>query len=225
MMINILIAEDNRDLRELMGITLRREGYNVIEASDGNVALEKLDHHNVHLIVADIMMPRIDGYDLTKAIRNSGSKIPVLMVTARESLEDKRKAFGNGADDYMVKPIEMDELIMRVQALLRRANIASQKVLRIGGCEINEETLSVVSDGISVDLRLKEFQVLYKLLSYPDKIFTRHALMDEIWGYDNESTPRTVDVHIMRLREKVEFIPYFEIQTVRGLGYRAVIKA
>lgn len=225
MMINILIAEDNRDLRELMGITLRREGYNVIEASDGNVALEKLDHHNVHLIIADIMMPRIDGYDLTKAIRNSGSKIPVLMVTARESLEDKRKAFGNGADDYMVKPIEMDELIMRVQALLRRANIASQKVLRIGGCEINEETLSVVSDGISVDLRLKEFQVLYKLLSYPDKIFTRHALMDEIWGYDNESTPRTVDVHIMRLREKVEFIPYFEIQTVRGLGYRAVIKA
>lgn len=224
-MINILIAEDNRDLRELMSITLRREGYNVIEACDGNVALEQLDHNNVHLIIADIMMPRVDGYDLTKAIRSSGSKVPILMVTARESLDDKRKAFGNGADDYMVKPIEMDELIMRVGALLRRANIASQKVLRIGSCEINEETMSVISDGISVDLRLKEFQVLYKLLSYPDKIFTRHALMDEIWGYDNESTPRTVDVHIMRLREKVDFIPYFEIQTVRGLGYRAVIKA
>lgn len=224
-MINILIAEDNRDLRELMSITLRREGYNVIEASDGNVALEKLDHNSVHLIIADIMMPRIDGYDLTNAIRSSGSKIPILMVTARESLEDKRKAFGSGADDYMVKPIEMDELIMRVQAILRRANITSQKVLKIGGCEINEETMSLVSDGTSVDLRLKEFQLLYKLLSYPDKIFTRHALMDEIWGYDNESTPRTVDVHIMRLREKVEFIPYFEIQTVRGLGYRAVIKA
>ena len=225
-MVTILVVEDNIDLRELIAIRLRRVGYSVLEADNGREALNLLDHNAVHLIVLDVMMPIMDGYELTETLRDAECHIPIIIVTARETLEDKRIGFQKGADDYMVKPIDIDELLLRIEALLRRANIAESKLMRIGDngdCEISEEALAITFRGETIELRQKEFHLLHKLLSYPGRIFTRHALMDEIWGYDNESDPRTVDVHIKRLREKIAAIPYFEIQTVRGLGYKAVL--
>ena len=222
-MVNVLVVEDNIDLRQLIALRLGRVGYHVFQAGNGVEALEVLDHNSIHIMVVDIMMPDMDGYQFTKAVRDTGITTPIIIVTARESLEDKRTGFQAGADDYMVKPIDIDELILRIEALLRRANISDERVLNIKDCVISEESLTVTYGGQTLELRQKEFRLLYMLLSYPGKIFTRHALMDEIWGYDNESDPRTVDVHIKRLRENVAHIPYFEIQTVRGLGYKAVI--
>ena len=222
-MLNILIVEDNLDLRELMSINLRGAGYSVLEAGNGEEALSVLDHSKVHLMIVDLMMPVMDGFELTEAVRNADESIPIMIITAKEALEDKRKSFRKGADDYMVKPIEMEEMLMRVKALLRRADIASDRVLRVGECVLSEDSLTLTKGSDMIEFRLKEFRLLHTLLSYPGKIFTRHALMDEIWGYDNESDYRTVDVHIKRLREKVEDITDFEIQTVRGLGYKVVI--
>lgn len=223
-MLKILVVEDNVDLRELMVINLRSAGYNVLEAGNGAEALDVLDHTKVHLLIVDLMMPVMDGFELTEAIREADDDVPILIVTAKDALDDKRKGFRKGADDYMVKPIEMEEMLMRVKALLRRADIASEKVLKVGECVLSEDALTLVRGSEIIEFRLKEFQLLHMMLSYPGKIFTRHALMDEIWGYDNESDYRTVDVHIKRLREKVEHIDDFEIQTVRGLGYKVVIK-
>ncbi len=222
-MLNILIVEDNLDLRELMSINLRGAGYSVLEAGNGEEALSVLDHSKVHLMIVDLMMPVMDGFELTEAVRNADESIPIMIITAKEALEDKRKSFRKGADDYMVKPIEMEEMLMRVKALLRRADIASDRILRVGECVLSEDSLTLTKASDMIEFRLKEFRLLHTLLSYPGKIFTRHALMDEIWGYDNESDYRTVDVHIKRLREKVEGITDFEIQTVRGLGYKVVI--
>ncbi|MBE6764810.1 MAG: response regulator transcription factor [Ruminococcaceae bacterium] len=222
-MLNILIVEDNLDLRELMSINLRGAGYSVLEAGNGEEALSVLDHSKVHLMIVDLMMPVMDGFELTEAVRNADESIPIMIITAKEALEDKRKSFRKGADDYMVKPIEMEEMLMRVKALLRRADIASDRILRVGECVLSEDSLTLTKGSDMIEFRLKEFRLLHTLLSYPGKIFTRHALMDEIWGYDNESDYRTVDVHIKRLREKVEGITDFEIQTVRGLGYKVVI--
>lgn len=223
-MLKILVVEDNVDLRELMVINLRSAGYNVLEAGNGEEALDVLDHTKVHLLIVDLMMPVMDGFELTEAIREADDDVPILIVTAKDALDDKRKGFRKGADDYMVKPIEMEEMLMRVKALLRRADIASEKVLKVGECVLSEDALTLARGSEMIEFRLKEFQLLHMMLSYPGKIFTRHALMDEIWGYDNESDYRTVDVHIKRLREKVEHIDDFEIQTVRGLGYKVVIK-
>jgi len=222
-MLNILIVEDNLDLRELMSINLRGAGYSVLEAGNGEEALSVLDHSKVHLMIVDLMMPVMDGFELTEAVRNADESIPIMIITAKEALEDKRKSFRKGADDYMVKPIEMEEMLMRVKALLRRADIASDRILRVGECVLSEDSLTLTKGSDMIEFRLKEFRLLHTLLSYPGKIFTRHALMVEIWGYDNESDYRTVDVHIKRLREKVEGITDFEIQTVRGLGYKVVI--
>lgn len=223
-MLKILVVEDNVDLRELMVINLRAAGYNVLEAGNGEEALDVLDHTKVHLLIVDLMMPVMDGFELTEAIREADDDVPILIVTAKDALDDKRKGFRKGADDYMVKPIEMEEMLMRVKALLRRADIASEKLLKVGECVLSEDALTLARGSEMIEFRLKEFQLLHMMLSYPGKIFTRHALMDEIWGYDNESDYRTVDVHIKRLREKVEHIEDFEIQTVRGLGYKVVIK-
>lgn len=222
-MITVLVVEDNIDLRQLIALRLTRSGYEVVQTSNGVEALDTLDHTAVHIMIVDIMMPGMDGYQFTKSVRDSGITTPIIMVTARETLEDKRAGFRSGADDYMVKPIDIDELLLRIEALLRRANISDERLLRVGDCVISEEAMTVTYNGETIDLRQKEFRLLHMLLSYPGRIFTRHALMDEIWGYDNESDPRTVDVHIKRLREKVAGIPGFEIQTVRGLGYRGVI--
>ncbi|MDZ4131554.1 MAG: response regulator transcription factor [Dethiobacteria bacterium] len=223
-MINILVVEDNEKLRQLMCIHLIRAGYNVFEAGTGVEALDALEKEAIHLIVADIMMPKMDGYELTGELRGAGITTPVLLVTAKETLEDKRKGFKTGVDDYMVKPIDMEELLLRVEALLRRSNLSGRHILSIGTSTLNSESLMVTCGECVISLPQKEFLLLHMLLSYPNKIFTRNILMDEIWGYESESDPRTVDVHIMRLREKFADSQYFDLENVRGLGYRAVIK-
>lgn len=223
-MTNILVVEDNQELRGLLRIHLTRAGYAVYEAEDGVKALDTLEHVLIHLIIADIMMPELDGYALTREIREAGMQIPVMMITARDSLEDKRRGFGSGADDYMTKPVDFEEMLLRVEALLRRCNIMQNSVMTVGGCTLHSDTLMVTGEGYSVELRQKEFLLLEKLLSYPMKIFTRQVLMDELWGYDSDSDPRTVDTHVKRLREKLSMVPDFEIQTVRGLGYKAVVR-
>ena len=224
-MTNILVVEDNSSLRQLIRIHLTKAGYTVLEATNGEEALTILDITSVHLIIADIMMPRMDGFELTGALRSANIQIPILIVTARETLEDKRKGFHQGADDYMVKPIIMDELLLRVEALLRRSNIIENHILTAGNMVLNQDSLTVSHrDKIEV-LPQKEFLLLQMLLTYPNKIFTRQALMDEIWGYDSETDPRTVDVHIKRLRERFLDNDDFAIETVRGLGYKAVIKS
>jgi len=223
-MINILIVEDNEQLRKLMCIHLTRAGYNAFEAGNGVEALKVLEDVSIHLIIADIMMPKMDGYELTGELRNANITIPVLMVTARETLEDKRKGFKTGVDDYMVKPIDFEEMLLRVEALLRRSNLSSEHILTVGTTSLDSDALMVNTGNQSISLPQKEFYLLQLLLSYPKKIFTRQTLMDEIWGYDSETDPRTVDVHIKRLREKFLHSEDFDIETVRGLGYKAVIK-
>lgn len=223
-MINILVIEDNEKLRNLLDIHLTRAGYRVFDAQNGLEAMNLLKDAAIHLIIADIMMPKMDGYEFTKELRAARIMTPVIMVTAKGTLEDKRIGFKTGADDYMVKPIDMEELLLRVEALLRRSNLSGKHLLKIGSTTLNTEALMVENAAASVILPQKEFQLLHMLLSYPNKIFTRNTLMDEIWGYESETDPRTVDVHIKRLREKFAQCPDFDIETVRGLGYKAVIK-
>ena len=222
-MTNILVAEDNASLRRLMGIHLRRAGYQVIEAADGQEALEQLALTPAQLIVTDVMMPRLDGYGLVRQLRQAGNDTPILMVTVKDSLEDKRTGFHAGADDYLTKPVDFEELLLRVEALLRRCAMQRSPVTRVGGCTLHADTLLVTGEGYSLELRPREFALLQTLLQSPRKIFTRQMLMDQLWGSESESDPRTVDTHIRRLREKLSEIRDFEIQTVRGLGYRAVI--
>ncbi|WP_202710354.1 response regulator transcription factor [Sporosalibacterium faouarense] len=223
-MVNILVVEDDRNLQKLMKAVLRQQGYNVLSANDGGEALEIIDKSHVDLVISDIMMPNMNGFDLTEALRKSNYNLPILMITAKETLEDKRKGFLVGTDDYMVKPIDMDEMGFRVAALLRRSRIANEARLSIGEIELNYDTLTVKSKEESVLLPKKEFYLLFKLLSYPKQIFTRQQIMDEIWGMDVDTDERTVDVHIKRLREKFSHFEEFEIITVRGLGYKVEIK-
>ena len=220
-MITILLAEDDKSLRRLMTYHLEQNGYDVLQAQDGVEALKLLENYHVDLLISDVMMPGLDGYDLTKEIRDSGYDFPILMATARDRLEDKRKGFASGTDDYMVKPVDVEEMFLRIEALLRRAKIQTEHKLTIGDTVLDYDALSVENHGARVELPKKEFYLLYKLLSYPKKIFTRQQLMDEIWGYDSEADERTVDVHIKRLREKFEDNTDFSIVTIRGLGYKA----
>ncbi len=224
-MTNILVVEDNNSLRRLMRIHLDRAGYAVYEAADGVDALKVLDNTPIHLMVVDVMMPRMDGFELTGELRGAKIKIPVLIVTAREALEDKRTGFQLGADDYMVKPIDMEEMLLRIEALLRRSGISESHLMSVGGMALNQDSLTVTRGARIAVLPQKEFFLLQALLSYPEKIFTRQALMDEIWGYDSDTDPRTVDVHIKRLRERFHDFDNFSIETVRGLGYKAVVRA
>ena len=219
-MFSILVAEDDRNLQKLMSAVLRQNGYEVVTADDGAAALEALHSQHVDLLICDIMMPQMNGYQLTKEIRERNPGLPILMVTARETLDDKKKGFKVGTDDYMVKPIDMDEMILRVSALLRRSRINTERRLQVGEVIVDYDTLTVTRDGVSFTLANKEFFLLFKLLSYPQQIFTRRQLMDEIWGPEHETDERTVDVHVRRLREKVGEFPEFDIKTVRGLGYR-----
>lgn len=209
----------------LFKIHLSRAGYTVFEASNGIDALDALNDTVIHLILADIMMPKMDGYELTGQLRSAKISIPILIITAKEALEDKRIGFKKGADDYMVKPINMEELLLRVEALLRRSNIAGRHILNVGDMVLNQESLTVLRGEQVQVLPQKEFYLLQMLLAYPGKIFTRQALMDEIWGYGSETDPRTIDVHIKRLRERFFDYDNFAIETVRGLGYRGVIKS
>lgn len=223
-MINILVVEDDKNLQKLMVAVLKQSGYQVLCAKDGIEALSLLDEKHVDLIISDIMMPNMDGYTLTDELRKSNYNLPILMVTAKETLEDKKKGFLVGTDDYMVKPIDMDEMVLRVAALLRRSRIINEHRLIVGDVTLDYDTLSISKKDTSILLPKKEFYLLFKLLSYPKHIFTRQQLMDEIWGMDSEADERTVDVHIKRLREKFTNFNDFEIVTVRGLGYKVEIK-
>lgn len=219
-MINILVVDDNESIRKLMAAYLQKDGYSVFTAADGLEALEILDKEHIDLMIADIMMPNMDGYTLTNELRTSHYNFPILMITAKESIEDKKKGFAAGTDDYMVKPIDFDEMLLRVSALLRRSKISTEHRIVLGDVILDYDSLTVKTRDESILLPKKEFYLLFKLLSYPKKIFTRQDLMDEIWGYDNETDERTVDVHIKRLREKFDHITEFKIITVRGLGYK-----
>ena len=223
-MFKVLVVEDNKNLRKLMVTYLKENNYETLEAEDGKEALEVIDKNHVDLIISDIMMPNMDGYELSRELRNANYMLPILMVTAKDSIEDKREGFLSGVDDYMVKPVDMDEMILRVGVLLRRANIVNQRKLTIKDVVLSYDEYTLRKGKKEYQLPQKEFQLLYKLLSIPNKIFTRQDLMDEIWGYDSESDLRTVDVHIKRLREKFENFKEFEIITIRGVGYKGVIK-
>lgn len=220
-MFHILVAEDDKTLCGLMGDYLEESGYQVLRARDGVQALELLDRNHVDLLVCDIMMPKMDGYTLTQELRDAGYTMPILIVTAKESLEDKRQGFQAGADDYMVKPVDFEEMLLRVAALLRRAQAVAEHNLKFGNVEIDYDALTVTIGETATQIPKKEMQLLFKLLSTPNKTFTRRQLMDEIWGPDSDADERTVDVHIKRLREKFSEAEDFSIVTVRGLGYRA----
>ena len=217
-----MIVEDDANQRKLMSTVLEQYGYNVIQATDGIDALDQLDKKHVDLIILDIMMPRMDGFELTETLRQSGCNLPILMVTAKQSPVDKRKGFIIGTDDYMTKPVDEEEMVLRVGALLRRSKIVSEKKLTVGNTTLYYDSFTVVSGDVTNEHPQKEFLLLFKLLSYPGKIFTRRQLMDEIWDMDSESDERTVDVHVSRLRDRYRSCPDFEIITVRGLGYKAV---
>lgn len=223
-MFTVLVVEDNADMRELFCTVLSDSGYRTVAAVDGADAIEKIDREYVDLTIADIMMPNMDGYELTEMLREIAPEMPILTVTAKDQFGDMQRAFKAGTDDYMVKPINVNELLLRVKALLRRAKISSEKRIIIGETILDYDSLSVNVRGDERVLPQKEFYLLYKLLSYPGKIFTRQQLMDEIWGMFSESDERTVNTHVNRLRDRFADCNDFEIVTVRGLGYKAVKK-
>ncbi|QQZ59337.1 response regulator transcription factor [Paenibacillus sonchi] len=221
-MIHILVVEDDRHARRLFEAVLKREGYLVSTAEDGARAMDVLDQQHIDLIVLDIMMPNMDGYEFARELRDAGSLIPVLMATAKHLPEDKKKGFRLGIDDYMTKPVDTEEMLLRIGALLRRSQIASARKLVVGNVVLDYDALTVTHGEEKQTLPQKEFYLLYKLLSYPDRVFTRIQLMDEIWGMESESSDTTVNVHINRLRKRFEGYPEFELVSVRGLGYKAV---
>ena len=222
-MFRILVVEDDKNARRLMAAVLSRYGYEPVCAEDGEEALEILDHKHIDLVILDVMMPRMDGYEFTNTLRMAGNTLPILMVTARETQDDKKRGFIVGADDYMVKPVDEEEMILRIAALLRRSQIAGERKLTVGKTTLLYDSLSVKTEDEVLELPQKEFMLLFKLLSYPNKIYTRRQLMDEIWDMDTESDERTIDVHISRLRERFRQNSDFEILTVRGLGYKATL--
>ena len=221
---NILVVEDDKNLRKLITTCLKRENYQTFEATNGIEALDVIDKNYIDLLVTDIMMPKMDGYELTRELRNAKYNIPILLITAKSTLDDKKEGFLAGADDYMVKPIDIEELALRVKVLLKRANMAHEKKIKIGKLVLDYDQLTVTREDKNYTLAQKEFYLLYKLLSTPNTIFTRQELMEEIWGLENDSDYRTVDVHIKRIREKMADVDEFEIITVRGIGYKAIIK-
>lgn len=223
-MFNILVVEDDKNLIKLIVTCLKRENYNTYEATNGLEALNVLDEQYIDLIVTDIMMPQMDGYELIRELREANYSMPILLVTAKSTLSDKKEGFLLGADDYMVKPIDIEELPLRVKALLKRSKQASEKRIEIGKLTIDYNKLSVTRDGKEYQLAQKEFYLLYKLVSTPDTILTRQELIEEVWGLDSESDFRTVDVHIKRLREKLYDVDEIEIETIRGIGYKLIIK-
>jgi len=219
-MFSILVVEDDENLNKLMCEKLKNELYQVFSAFDGEEALEVLDQKHVDLIISDIMMPNMNGYELTKQLRDAAYTLPILMITAKDQMEDMEKGFKAGTDDYMVKPINLKEMLLRVKALLRRAQIANDHKLIVGNVILDYDALTVKMKEEIHELPPKEFYLLFKLLSYPNKIFTRQELMDEIWGMNTDIDDRNVDSHIKKLRRRFENLDDFEIITVRGLGYK-----
>lgn len=223
-MFTILVVEDDASLNKMICAKLSREQFKAIAAFDGEEALEIMDREHIDLIISDIMMPKMDGYELTKLLRNTKYYLPILMITAKSQLEDMEKGFVAGTDDYMIKPVNLKEMILRVKALLRRAQLENKKHIAIGNTELDYAGLTVTVDGVTHEMPPKEFYLLFKLLNNPNKIFTRLELLDEIWGIDSDTDERNVDAHIKKLRKKFEGQSDFEIITVRGLGYKAVFK-
>lgn len=223
-MINILVVDDDKNTRLLMKAVLESENYSVYTAKEGKEALDVMDKNHIDLAVVDIMMPGMDGYEFTKILRESDEKLPILMVSAKQLSNDRKKGFMVGIDDYMTKPVDEEEMLLHINALLRRANIANERKIVIGNVTFDYDSLTVTKDKETMELPQKEFLLIYKLLSYPGKIFTRIQLMDEIWGAESDTGWETVTVHIGRLRKRFEGWEEFEIESVRGLGYKAVKK-
>ncbi len=221
-MFRILIAEDDKELRQLFSHVLTRNGYTAVGVSNGEEALSAMEQNYYDLLISDIMMPKMDGYELVRRMRDSGMTMPILMVTAKDAFDDMRQGFLSGVDDYMVKPVNIGELVLRVSALLRRAQMISERRQVIGDTVLECDSLTVTTRGESMILPQKEFMILYKMVSFPGRIFTRQQFMDDIWGYDNETDTHTVDVHIGRLREKFRDNPDFRIETIRGVGYKVI---
>ena len=221
-MFHILVVDDDKNTRMYFQAVLMNNGYTVSVAKNGEEALALLDKEHIDLVVLDIMMPKMNGYEFTKTLRECDNNLPVMMVSAKQLPVDKNRGFAVGTDDYMTKPVNQEEFLYRIKALLRRAKIATEHRIVIGEVVLDYDSLTVSRDGIVHELPQKEFMLLYKLLSFPGKIFTRIQLMDEIWGADSETGWETVTVHIGRLRKRFESFPEFEITSVRGLGYKAV---
>ena len=221
-MLKILIAEDDGELRQLFSHVLTKNGYAVRGVSDGQEALDAMQGDYFDLIISDIMMPRVDGYELVSRLRSAGNQTPVLMITAKDAFDDMQRGFLSGTDDYMVKPVNVNEMVLRVSALLRRARMINERRQVLGSTVLECDSLTVNTGTETFNLPQKEFMLLYKMASYPGKIFTRQQLMDEIWGYDSDSDTHTVDVHIGRLRERFRDSADFKIVTIRGVGYKVV---
>lgn len=224
LMHKILIIEDDPSLLQLYSIALRKEGYDTFLAHNGQEAWDVIEREHIDLIMTDIMMPVMDGYEFVELLRRSNPMLPVLMITAKDDFSSKSRGFSLGTDDYMTKPIDINEMVLRVRALLRRANIESERKLVLSGTVLDYDALTVTVGDTPLMLPQKEFYLLFKLVSYPNKIFTRLQLMDEIWGRGSTSDVQTIDVHINRLRKRFCDNPDFEIVTVRGLGYKVVLK-
>lgn len=223
-MFHILVVDDDKNTRLLLKAVLESASYTVSTATNGVDALKIMDKEHIDLVILDIMMPQMDGYELTRELRESQSYLPILTISAKQLPADKHKAFLVGTDDYMTKPIDDEEMLYRIKALLRRAKIANEHKIFIGDVVLDYDSLTVTKGSELVELPQKEFLLLFKLLSYPGKIFTRIQLMDEIWGADSETGWETVTVHIGRLRKRFEGWDEFSIEAVRGLGYKAVKK-
>ena len=223
-MFKIIIAEDDVELRQLFQSVFIKNGYVVKTVSNGKQVLDELEKNYYDVIISDIMMPVMDGYELVRTIRESGSTIPIMLITAKSAFDDMRLGFLSGSDDYMVKPVNVNEMVLRVAALLRRAQMTNERRIIIGNTVLEYDTFTVYSLDETIILPLKEFLLLYKMCAYPSKIFTRQQLMDDIWGYDSESDTHTVDVHIERLKKKFKENIDFEIVTMRGIGYKVIKK-
>ncbi|MGE7718292.1 response regulator transcription factor [Priestia megaterium] len=223
-MLKILVVEDDINIRKLMCAVLEQNDFETYGAEDGIAALDLMDKYHIDLVVLDLMMPNMDGYELTRQLRLSWENLPILMVTAKQEPKDKRQGFLAGTDDYMTKPVDEEEMVLRIKALLRRAKISIDHRITVGKVVLDYDSLTVWREHMVITLPQKEFYLLFKLLSYPNMIFTRLQLMDEIWGMENDTDDHTLNVHINRLRDRFRDWPEFEIVTIRGLGYKVVKK-
>ena len=221
-MMKLLIVEDDQQLQQMFIRILSKHGYSAVGVSNGQLALDALDKDYFDLIITDIMMPEMDGFELVQQLRDVGNKIPILMITAKDAFDDMSLGFRYGVDDYMVKPINVNEMVLRVKALLRRAQMINDRKQTLGGTVLEHDSFSVTANGDPMVLPQKEFMLLYKMAAYPGTIFTRQQLMDEIWGYETDSDCHTVDVHISRLRDRLRNNRDMKIVTIRGVGYKVV---
>ncbi len=221
-MFNVLVAEDEKNIRNLIGIKLKNAGYNVIFAKDGQEALNAVYENHVDIMIVDVMMPIMSGYELVKNLRQDKIKTPVIMCTAKGTIDDKAEGYNIGVDDYMVKPIDFDELLMRIKAVLRRAQTVSERKLTVGSVTLDYDTLSITSGDEKVTLTKKEFSILYKLLSYPEKSFSKSQLFEEFWAFDSDTEEDAVKVYVNKIRNKISQFSEIDVETVRGVGYRGV---